>query len=156
MWCLEVHQVRYLRNGLRKCNLSVDYRRPHKVGCRSNSLCFFVTHTPTHLSIELYTFRCLVGHVFQRSGPVGLNVCGLMVNMPQVMISPDFICKIHILGLPVLHRNERCCNCNHTELLSFWNLNPGTPLSSPLQIPISPSRKFFVFPFLHSPNLQIL
>ena len=61
---------------------------------RSNSLCFFVTHTPTHVSIEFYTFRCLVGHVFQKSGPVGRNVCGTMINMSQVtlvLISPDFI-----------------------------------------------------------------
>ena len=69
-------------------------------------VCFIVTPTPTHVSIEICVFRCLVGHVFQRSGPVGHNVCGTMVNMSQVMISPDFICKIHILGLTVLQCNE--------------------------------------------------
>ncbi len=103
-----------LRNGLRTYSLTVVCRKTWKVGCRSNSLCLFVTYTPTHVSIELCIFRCLVGHVFQRCGPVVRNVCRTMVNMSQVMISPDFICKIHIICLTTLHCNERCCNYSHT------------------------------------------
>ena len=114
MWCFDVHQVRYLHNGLRKYSLTVLCRNPRIVGSRSNSLCFFVSCTHTHVSIEICIFRCLVGHVFQRYGPGVRNVCRTMVNMYQVMISPDFICKIHILCLTVLHCNERSCNCIHT------------------------------------------
>ncbi len=102
MWCLEDYQVRYLRNKLTKCSLTVVCRRPEKIVCRSNSLCFFTVHAPTHVSLELCTFRCLVGHVFQRSGPVDRNMCATMVNMSQVIISPNLICKFHILGLTVL------------------------------------------------------
>ena len=100
---MEDYQVRYLRNKLTIYSLTVVWRRSDKVVCRSNSLCFFATHAPTHVSLEICTFRCLVGHVFQRSGPVDRNMCGTMVNMSQVMISPDLIYKIHILGLTSLH-----------------------------------------------------
>jgi hypothetical protein len=88
-----------LRNKLPTCSLTVVYRRPDKVVCRSNSLCFFAAHAPTHVSLEMCTFRCLVGHVFQRSGPVDRNMCATMVNLSQVIISPNLICKIHIPGL---------------------------------------------------------
>ena len=96
------------RNKLTKCSLTVVCRRSDKVVCRSNSLCFFETHTPTHVSLEICTFRCLVGHVFQRSRPVDRNICATTVNMSQVMICPDLIYKIHILGLTGLQHNEWC------------------------------------------------
>ena len=68
-----------------------------------------------------------------------------MVNMSQVMISPDFISKIHILSLTALKSNETCCNYDQTQLLSFWTLNPGTPLSTPLGIHISSVHKYVIY-----------
>jgi hypothetical protein len=66
--------------------------RTDKVVCRSNSLCFSAVHAPTHVSLEICTFRCLVGHVFQRSGPVDRNMFATMVNMSQVIFSSNLIC----------------------------------------------------------------
>ena len=71
---MEDCQVRYLRNKLPKYSLTVVCRRSDKVVCRSNSLCFFAVHAPTHVSLEICIFRCLVGHVFQRSSPVDRNM----------------------------------------------------------------------------------
>ncbi len=125
----------------------MDCKRPHKVGCRSNWLCFFETYTPTHVSIELFTFRCLLGHEFQRSGPVGRNVCGTMVNMSQVIISPDLICKIHILGLTALQCNERW------SLQMHPHLTPGIldfeSRHSPFHFSPNPHSELEIFFFPH-------
>jgi hypothetical protein len=69
----------------------------YKVVCNSNSLCFFPAHAPTHVSIDLWTFRCLVGHVFQRSGPVDRNMCGTIVNMSQVNTTKKAMSSGYIL-----------------------------------------------------------
>ena len=51
-----------------------------------------------------------------------------MVNMSQVMISPDFICKIHILGLTTLQCNERYCNyCAKILSVFYDNLDTSVP-----------------------------
>jgi hypothetical protein len=70
------HDQRYcLRIGRSNFSLTVSGRRPGKLGCRSNSLCFCSEDTSSHVSSDLYTFRCLHGHVCQRScGDVGHEV----------------------------------------------------------------------------------
>ena len=70
VWCLHQHQLCYLRNRRTKCALTVSYRRPGKLGCRSNSPSCCAAQATSHVSSELCTFRCLVGHVCQRCGPV--------------------------------------------------------------------------------------
>jgi len=130
MWCLEDYQVRYLRKKLTKYRLTVVCRRSDKVVCRLNSLCFFTVHGPTQVSLEICTFRCLVGHVFQRSGPVDPNMSVTTVNMSQVMICPDLIWKITFwvslsfnstpLQTPFLEEFERCLFLK--TFFRVWNL----------------------------------
>jgi hypothetical protein len=76
VWCLEQDQFGYLRNRRTKYVLSVSCRKPGKLGCRSNSLCVCVVHTTSHVSSEFFTFKCLVGHVCQRCGPVSWKTVG--------------------------------------------------------------------------------
>ena len=66
LYCLEEDLLRYLRNGRTKCALTVSCRRPEKLVCRSNSLCFCAAQASAHVSSEIYVFRCLLGHVCQR------------------------------------------------------------------------------------------
>ncbi len=47
VWCLEEDD---LRNRRTECGLTVSGRRPDKLGCRSNSLSFCVTHPTSHVS----------------------------------------------------------------------------------------------------------
>jgi hypothetical protein len=126
MWCLEDYQVRYFRNKLTIYSLTVVYRRPDKVVYLSNSLCFFVVHVPTHLSLEICTFRCLVGHVFQRSGPVDRNMCETMVNMYVcIKISWKFLWSLPSpCGLPLWTRFSQVClrslKCWHILRIWIW------------------------------------
>jgi hypothetical protein len=86
VWCLQQHQLCYLHNRRTKCALTVSWRRPGKLGCRSNSPSFCAAQATSHVSSELCTFRCLVGHVWQRCGPVSCNTVGTMVDVCQVMV----------------------------------------------------------------------
>ena len=62
--------VRVTCNDWRKINcatfvtdvLTVSCKRPEKLACRSNSLCFCGAHASSHVSSEIYTFTCLLGH----------------------------------------------------------------------------------------------
>jgi hypothetical protein len=72
-WWLEDDQLRCLHNGRTKCTLTVSCRNPDKLGCRSNSLCFWAAHTSSYVSTKFCTFRCLVGDVCQRYGPLTHN-----------------------------------------------------------------------------------
>ena len=66
-----------------------------------------------------------------------------MVNMSQVMISPDFICKIHILGLTTLQCNERCCSyCVKILSLFYDNLDTSVPNDPEVIIKIDISNVF--------------
>ncbi len=50
VWCLEQDEIRYPSNRRTKCTLTVSYRRPGKLGSRSNSLSFCVVHATSHVS----------------------------------------------------------------------------------------------------------
>jgi hypothetical protein len=76
VWCLEQDQLWYLRNRRTKCVLTVSCRRSDKLGWPSNSLCFCSVHTTSHVPSELFTFKCLGGHVCQRWGPVSRKTVG--------------------------------------------------------------------------------
>jgi hypothetical protein len=52
----------FLADGRQTKCLDGDRQRTVKLGFRSNSLSFCVTHGNSHVSSYLYTFRCLVGH----------------------------------------------------------------------------------------------
>jgi hypothetical protein len=123
----------------------VSCRRTGKLGCRSNSPSFCVTQATSHVSSELYTFRCLVGHVCQRCGPVSRNTVGTMVDVCQVMIVHTIICKIQASRLTTLVCNESRCSCSYTEILVF--LTTKLELPSPLlsDSPFSPPNSFFCF-----------
>jgi hypothetical protein len=91
----------------------------------SNSLCFCPAYTSSYVSSEFCTFRCLVGDVCQRYGP--LPQCRVKtMNIPQVMISHTLDCKIHTL----CHTTRLChvsrCSCRDTYLLVFVTLNSAT------------------------------
>jgi hypothetical protein len=145
VWCLQQHQLCYLRNRRTKCALTVSWRRPGKLGCRSNSPSFCAAQATSHVSSELCTFRCLVGHVWQRCGPVSRNTVGTMVDVCQVMVAHTIICKIQASRLSTLVRNESRCSCSCTEILAF--LTTKLELPSPLlsDSPFSPPNSFFVF-----------
>ncbi len=106
VWCLQQHQRCYLRNRRTKCALTVSCRRPGKLGCRSNSPSLCAAQATSHVSSELCTFRCLVGHVWQRCGPVSRNTVGTMVDVCQVLVAHTIICKIQASRLTTLVRNE--------------------------------------------------
>jgi hypothetical protein len=91
VWCLQQHQLCYLRNRRPKCALTVSCRRPGKLGCRSNSPSFCAAQATSHVSSELCTFRCLVGHVWQICGPVSRNTVGTMVDVCHVMVAHTII-----------------------------------------------------------------
>ncbi len=56
--------------------------------------CLFPTKATSHVSSYLWTFRCLVGHVCQRCGPVSWKTTGTIVDVSQVKIDHTIICKI--------------------------------------------------------------
>ena len=68
-----------------------------------------------------------------------------MVNMSQVMISPKFICKIHILGLTTLHWVFRTMR----DTVAVYTLNSCL---SGLWIPELPFPHLSKFPFLKFEN----
>ena len=60
-----------------------------------SSLIVPLVQTTSHVSSELCTFRCLVGHVCQRCGPVSCKTVGTMVDVSEVMNVHTIICKIN-------------------------------------------------------------
>jgi hypothetical protein len=129
VWCLQQDQLCYLRNRRTK-TLDVSYRTPDKLGSRSNSLTFCTVSEKSHTSLELCTFRCLVGHVCQRWGPVSCKTVGTMVDVFQVMIVNTIICKIQDSRLTTLVCNESRCNFKCSEILDILTMN--LELKSPL------------------------
>jgi hypothetical protein len=113
-----------------KCALTVSWRRPGKLGCRSNSPSLCAAQATSHVSSELCTFRCLLGHVCQRCAPVSRNTVGTMVDVCQVMVAHTIICKIQTSRLTTLVRNESRCSCSYTEILVFLTMKMELP--SPL------------------------
>ncbi len=49
VWCLEQHELHYLRNGRTESVLTVSWRRRGELGCRSNSLSFCVVYIQPHM-----------------------------------------------------------------------------------------------------------
>ncbi len=92
------------------------------------------------------TFRCLVGHVCETCGPVTRKTVWTMVDVSQVMIDHTIICKIHVSRLTTLVRNEVNCTCRCTKILVF--------LSMKLELLVSPSKDFFLFPFSDCPKTE--
>jgi hypothetical protein len=86
------------------------------------SLCFLVPHTLSHVSLELYTCTCLVGHVCQRCGPVSRKTVGTMVDVCQVLIDHTIIGKIQSSSLTTLVCYESRCSCSCTEILAFLTM----------------------------------
>ncbi len=97
-WWLDDDQRHCLSNERTNYSLTMSFRRPVKLGCRSNSLCFCTTHTSSHVSSELCTFRCLHGHVCQRSCGVVCHEVRNMVKNSQVTITHVLDCNIHTRG----------------------------------------------------------
>ena len=120
-------------------------RRPGKLGCRSNSPSFCEAQATSHVSSELCTFRCLVGHVCQRCGPVSRNTVGTMVDVCQVMIAHTIICKIQASRLTTLVRNESRCSCSCTEILAFLTMKLELPSPLLSHSPFLSSKHFFSF-----------
>ncbi len=145
VWCLQQHQHCYLRNRRTKCVFTVSCRRPDKLGCRSNSPSFCAAQVTSHVSSELWTFRCLLGHVCQRCGPVSRNTVGTMVDVCQVMMVPTIICKIQVSRLTTLVRNESRCSCNCTEILALLTMKLELPSPLLSDSPFLSSEQFFCF-----------
>ncbi len=152
VWCLQQHQRCYLRNRRTKCALTVSCRRPGKLGCRSNSPSLWAAQATSHVSSELCTFRCLLGHVCQRCGPVSRNTVGTMVDVCQVMVAHTIICKIQASRLSTLVRNESRCSCSCTEILALLTMK--LELLSPL-LSDSPFLSSKVFLFFRFSNLTV-
>ncbi len=123
VWCLNQHELRYLCNRRTEYTLTVSFRRRDKLGCRSNSLSFCVTHPTSHVSSYLFSFRCLDRHVCETYGPVTRKTVWTMVDVSQVMIDHNIICKIHDSRLTTLMR----WTTDTTSLKSWpswvWNWN---------------------------------
>ncbi len=81
VWCLQWDQLCYLRNRRTKCALTVSCTRPGKFGCRSNWVSFCTVYPTSHVSSEFSTFRCLIGRVCQRDGPVSPKTVGTMFDL---------------------------------------------------------------------------
>ena len=145
VWCLQQHQRCYLRNRRTKCALTVSCRRTGKLGCRSNSPSLCAAQATSHVSSELCTFRCLLGHVCQRCGPVSRNTVGTMVDVCQVMIAHTIICKIQASRLTTLVRNESSCSCSCTEILAFLTMKLELPSPLLSDSPFLSSEQFFCF-----------
>ena len=120
-------------------------RTSQKVGCRSNSLCFCVAHALLHVSLELCTFTCLVGHVCQRCGPVSWKTVGSMVDVCQVMIAHTIIGKIQVSRLTTLVCNESRSSCSCTEILAFLTMKLESPCPLLSHSPFLSSKHFFSF-----------
>jgi hypothetical protein len=73
----------------------------------------------SHCCLEKVWQSCLLFE-FVWSGPVEHNMCGVMFNMSQVMISPDLICNFvrSTSGSPDLHLSE---SRNLVFLFLVWN-----------------------------------
>ena len=142
---MEQHQLCYLRNRRTKCALTVSWRSPGKLGCRSNSPSFCAAQATSHVSSELCTFRCLVGHVCQRCGPVSLKTVGTMVDVCQVMMDHTIICKIQTSRLTTILRHESRCSCRCTEILAFLTMKLELPSPLLSDSPFFSSKSFFVF-----------
>jgi hypothetical protein len=104
-----------------------------------------VAQTTSHVSSELCTFRCLVGHVCQRCGPVSHNTVGTMVDVCQVMIVHTIICKIQASRLTTLVSNEWRWRCNCTEILDFLTMKLELPSPLLSDSPFLSSEQFFCF-----------
>ncbi len=65
---------------------------------------FCVVYTSSHVSSEICTFRCLHGHVCQRSFGVVCHEVRNIVKNSQVTIDHVLVCNIHTMSLTtVLH-----------------------------------------------------
>ncbi len=91
----------------------ITYRN-YRITTPQSSITFYkIRKTNMTTGTKLCTFRCLHGHVCQRSCGVVCHEVWNMVKNFQVTIDHVHVCDIHTMGLTTLLCNERSSRCNH-------------------------------------------